>query len=724
MSIEEFVENLKEFNIDDFMNSDDPYFTLLDAAMYQTGLFRQYSAVMLDFIRKEYGQNISIRRVKEKIDDFEVILYNTDLSNSIVLAVRTTKEDEEHANKVSVLPLMCGSGKSTALTLIVINTIIRIESAQFRARDIVEDRITEEFLVNVKEDGGTTESITDVYPNEFDGILIVTDSKERLRKIWNPDTGNPYLDDNSVFIERHQDNWVSVMTEENSVEEEKKQRYAPVLCITTQRYFGWKKDEILDHLKWEDDLGTHKRSLIIFDEQPYLNEVRDISVKTINDIDTVLRTSLDDEVSTTKKKWCFDQWNKYRSWFFDLLDHYEYDFKEFDTLYYEPERHTISEDDEQFFGFIETHRSKIRAKSNEAYNNLYAIQQFMKSWSIFSHRDIDTGEYSNKFTVFIDNRDKVTNLGAKVIVLDGTGNISPIYSGQDYIHIQDGVNFLRSLSYLSIKLGDFATSKEDFRKREIDVAKTVLSYLKLQGYEKKDMVFFTYMGRESKFQARINGKLIPNVAHFGDIRGKNDFTSQNSFAQVGLNRMQPVHYLVHVLGRNEDMREMLAKCDPKGMYERIQQIYTDDKYTDFMTLHILADIDQCMFRSAIRNSDNLENVNYYLFYKQYQYPKLRSAIENRYHEKLGANIEYISEEDIIDASGAGNLEWRIRQWVAGWDGAPIKQSALLKLLNTNRSTFNTLLRRKKYLSLQMDSFKETAKAMGYKGTWYAKRIHE
>lgn len=725
MKIDEFTEKLQSYSIDDFVNAaEKPYEMLIEAAEWKIGLFKQYSAIMLKHVEDQTKDNKIISYVKGKIGIGEMMIYNRDFTNIISEYINTVAIDKDTSDKVSVLPLLCGSGKSTALTLHVINTIIRIEGAQLRAKDIREGLITEEFLDLVKtEEGEDTDTtyFTEVAESEFDGLLIVTDNKERLYKIWNPDPNNKYIDDGlRSFIDDYQEDWVSIMTEDNSDEEERKQRYSPVLCITTQRYFGWRKEEILKHLEWEDDNGVHRRPLVIFDEQPYLNEVRDITVNTINDIDTALRTCLDDKVSKEKKHWCRDQWRMFRDWIFALMEYYEYELEGLDTLYFEPKGNSITEDDEQFFGFIEAHRSKLRTRNKDYYKDILTVKQFMNSWSVFNHRDIITGEYSNKFSVFIDNRDKVTNLGAKVIILDGTGDISPIYAGQDYIDIRDGSNFLRSLSYLTIRLGNFDTSKEQFRK--CDVSKPILAYLKKQGYEKKDMVFFTYKGKDSKFQARVNGKLIRNVAHFGNIRGDNDFTTENAFAQVGINRMQPVHYLVHVLARHDDMRENLEKRDPESMYEQIQAIYNDDRYIDFLTDHVLADIDQCMFRSAIRDADNLQLVIYYIFYKPSQYPRLKTEIENRYHEKLGANIEpVIQETDIWDAVGAEKHAWRIRKWLAEeWEGKPIRQKEIREELNIGRDSFNSALRRDKELSLMFKEYNQNAKMMGYKGAWYAK----
>ncbi len=237
------------------------------------------------------------------------------------------------------------------------------------------------------------------------------------------------------------------------------------------------------------------------------------------------------------------------------------------------------------------------------------------------------------------------------------------------------------------------------------------------------MVFFTYKGKESKFQARINGKIVKNVAHFGDIKGKNDFTNNANFAQVGLNAMQPVHYFVHVLGRNENMLRELSELEPESMYERIQEIYRkDQKYADFLTDHILTDIDQCMFRSAVRNADNMQKVTYYLFYKLKAYSKLRKAIENRYKKQIGgASVETIKEIDIIDAYGAGTKAWQLCQWRNKWDGKPIKQKALLAMLKMSRDSFNSAKRRDPELKKWFNARNQDARDMGYRGAWYAKK---
>ena len=140
-----------------------------------------------------------------------------------------------------------------------------------------------------------------------------------------------------------------------------------------------------------------------------------------------------------------------------------------------------------------------------------------------------------------------------------------------------------------------------------------------------------------------------------------------------------------------------------------------------MTAHVLADIDQCMFRSAIRNADNTQNVIYYIFYKRSQYPELQKAINNRYYKKLHSQpIEYIREADILDAMGAGKVAWRLRQWLEKWEGELIRQNELCSKLKISRSTFNTALRRDPELAAMFKTFKQNAHEVGKRGARYLK----
>lgn len=250
----------------------------------------------------------------------------------------------------------------------------------------------------------------------FDGMVIVTDSKERLKGIWDAKKKKDYLtNDENEYIRTHEDS-VTIMTEENAQIADKEQERKPILLITTQRYFRWEKDEIKEYLHW-GPVGQYKRSMIIFDEMPMLNEVRDVSIKTLNDIDSALWLGLDDEVDLRDKLWCINQWEHFRNWFEKMLFEFEQD-RDISKFYFEPDRHNITEDDERFLRIINGNKGILnRNKYFKEYQDILTVKKLMDTWGIFSHRNADTDAYENKITVYFDNRDKVTGLDAKIIVL-------------------------------------------------------------------------------------------------------------------------------------------------------------------------------------------------------------------------------------------------------------------------------------------------------------------
>ena len=618
-----------------------------------------------------------------------------DIRNEILKVSR----DQSCRDKVSVLPLLCGTGKSTAITRLILRTVKRNEHVKNTTKEDLD--------------------ITPELKSFYNGLLVVTDSKERLKSLWNGQNAN-ISDNDNEYIHSHS-NWVTIMTEENAQDAEEAQKKTPVLLITTQRYFSWTKEEIKKHLKWGK---SYKRPLIIFDEMPYLNEVRDISIKTLNDIDSALWLGLDNYVKLKDKLWCIKQWEKFRDRFSGLLYNFERE-SEFwrenpiDRFYFESPFRTMTDDDDRFFKLINEHKNKIRKNYSQEYHDIWAVKTLMNTWGIFSHRDADTGAYENKITVFIDNREKLTGLGAKVIILDGTGKVSPIYGGQSYVKVHDEKNYLRSLSYLTIKLCDLGTSRYDFFKDRNSIAPHVKRYLIEDGNKLDEMYYFTYKNKRSKFGDS------KHTAHFGDIKGKNEFRETKVITQVGLNSLQPPQYLAHVLARNEDLRLALVGKSREETQALLEQITQKAVYKEFAAKHVLADIDQCIFRSAIRNSGNTEAITYYLFYRQSSNRLLTKEIEERYKNELKANVLPIKNEDIETAWArqSDNPRERISIWVSEkWDGLPIKKKKVLEKLELKNNTFDSTIRR--HFKDEFAQYKANAKAMGYPTGYYAKDVQD
>ena len=626
------------------------------------------------------------------------------LDKGILDKIISISRDEKYKDKASVLPLMCGSGKSTAITCLIIRTIKRIEKY---------------------EQNKDSEADKDTPSPRYDGILIVTDSKERLKSLWAvKDNLDSHEND---FITSHEKGWVTVMTDENSLEAKNNQHKTPILLVTTQRYFSWTREEIQEYLQW--DKG--RRSLIIFDEIPYLNGIYDVSIKTLNDIDTALWLGLDNFVKIEDKQWCIHEWENFREQFSKMLFNFEYEQiqsalgqeNRFSMFFFEPKTRSITSDDERFDDIITKYKGDICKHYFQEYQAIEVVKKLMNTWGIYTFRNADTGDYENKIVVYIDNRDKLTNLGAKVIILDGTADISPIYDGQDYVHIHTEYRneFLRSLSYLTIKLGDYDTSKSAFSDNKNKIAPHIKQYLQDDGNMLKEMCFFTYKRYKGKFGDS------EHTAHFGDIKGKNEFNKVNTIAQVGYSSLQPSQYLAHVIARNDKLRDQLVGKTHRESGCLLEQIMRGDIYHEFRTKHILADIDQCMFRSAIRSPQNTEKITYYLFFKRSTNIQLVKEIYKRYRIFLKAKIIEVSNGKIDQAWKGPQNQARAKIWI--WleelkqkDEVEFKKEDILKDLHMNRSTFDSAVNRDKPAGLyeEFEAMKKAAQQRGLKRGYYAK----
>ena len=239
MAVQDYAKELEGNSFGDYLSSSSPvYERLLEVSHYQPGLFSQFAAALrADAIKKGHkAAYIDSILNWTKIGNISFTGRDTDVLDYIHAVASDTKT----ADKVSVLPLLCGSGKSTALTMLIKETIQRIEKA-----------------LKTEEADSKSSNEKEGSEQDFDGLLIVTDSKERVRKYWSPETENENISQKTrEFIEEHKDKWVTTITEENKADEGI-QQYTPVLCITTQRFFGWSREDIIRHLEWRTGEQKH-----------------------------------------------------------------------------------------------------------------------------------------------------------------------------------------------------------------------------------------------------------------------------------------------------------------------------------------------------------------------------------------------------------------------------------------------------------------------------------
>ena len=164
----------------------EPFWQLVIHSQFAVGQYDQFAHVLR---RAAAERHADPDMVEESLRIFRHMFFDqADNLDSICEAIRHAAENKEHADKVSVLCLPCGAGKSTALTKLIYDVIQRADGQ---------------------------------------GLVIVTDSVERMRRYWERNSRNPHFDELLLrFISTHQQA-VAVVTSDNIRLAMAQQHYAP-----------------------------------------------------------------------------------------------------------------------------------------------------------------------------------------------------------------------------------------------------------------------------------------------------------------------------------------------------------------------------------------------------------------------------------------------------------------------------------------------------------------
>ena len=276
---------------------------------------------------------------------------------------------------------------------------------------------------------------------------------------------------------------------------------------------------------------------------------------------------------------------------------------------------------------INKYRLKLQKYDIESYKNILAIIQIVYEGATFTSCKIKSKtpeqKYENYFTVLVDNKDKMITSGAKVYILDGTADISPDYN-VSYVNMVDCSDFLPPLNKLTINCVDITTSRNRFdksdRNKYIDC---IVDYIR--SLPTKCDAIFTYQKIEPILKNHFD-----MVNHFGNIKGKNEYRDKTDVVQIGLNRYSDLAYKLQA-GYNA-----LEKYDGK----KITIAAGKSKIDSVMYNTILADIEQNLYRTKIRNADNTDIVTYTILFNTKQYKHLIELLKARYGS-YGATINVI-----------------------------------------------------------------------------------
>ena len=558
----------------------------------------------------------------------EEIEKETAVESSTIEFIHNIIDNSNNRERVKVLPLPCGTGKTT-----YIQYLIRLIASKCR---YVEGNIKSDFRFS---DGGN-------------GVLIITDRVKRLDDyLGSSGTVNSLV---GCVTDKKVLSCTTLMTSENFQQAVVEQSHKPILLITTQRYFMMTADEINKLLVWSGG----ERTKIIFDESISTLNFKDINIKSLNDVDTALHDiSLRAEGRDIKaeKEWVCSEWQL-------LTDRIKRDFSNLEDIgtervyvWYQPNLINVSSDDERFFRFIEVHQKEL----GEAYKDIFDIKHLIKNGGLFEgikkKTAVDDTEYSTNVSIIKDQKDKVVGLNASVFILDGTAVLDRRYQ-LDYFDILsselyfenpklDCSQFNREYPTLTINFVNMQSGRTYISGKNQEDRLTYFDNMRKYAESVNPEVIFTYKDCEDEFSQTENPV---QTNYFGNIDGSNDYRDCTRFLQVGVNRFQPKYYLllhfaitefcidkVKKMPR-EEQSDFINKLLNQAKTEDIDCLFRDSCDSDCLYDEIIdlltRDLEQSIFRSKIRNRDCRDNVEYNIilnttFYKglidrlKYRFPK-------------------------------------------------------------------------------------------------------
>lgn len=536
-------------------------------------------------------------------------MQNPDLDRFIEETISANISD---TGKILVFPLMCGLGKSRHI------------------RHMIQERLT-----------------------VGEGMIVVTDSVDGLSRLMacaHDDADyRKFMDDLPDDEERETAEYIHANREsiafltKSTVKQEFTQLFRrngkKIVMMTTQRYFQMFPEGIRDLTQ-----GSVKRDLIIFDEKPYLNSQRTISVRNLNGIDTIIKERVHNRCR--EKAFLREHWTDLQTLMESLFDYYETENPNGNgkpyVVWHEPS-YDFTMLDEKFLKLTEdTYRRYFPFDVRQDIRAVYqALTEGATFTSCLKSRNSKGSKYSNHFSVVFDNSRYLNDVGAKVVVFDGTGNIDPSYD-LDYVQMVDCAQYVRDLHNLTVRIVNVNTSKsslETDRQNGSKLLNLIVADIRARyGYEP---VVFSHIERKDELSAKYGFR---RVGYFGNLKGKNDFRNETNICQIGLNRYPEESYtlasLFNAVFTSRTVRDANGSTRTARMLKLVHPDWMVIQRETVADKTILTDLEQNIFRSAIRNPEFTGTVLYTVY-------AAASAgwvemLKNRY-ESMGATVEVIND---------------------------------------------------------------------------------
>ena len=493
--------------------------------------------------------------------------------------------------------------------------------------------------------------------NKPQGLVVITDSIKRLEELSSSNKDRIEADKywGEIFeewgVDNHykefENNVIVLKSDEPFKEQLINQHYRPIVLLSTQRYFML-SDKVREQLfSFTYNGKPMKRDIVIFDESPSFSEIVTIDSNNLTRIEAALYNGLSNEVKD--KEFVIKEYKAFKDRLLDQMDEKEKLRKDSNVIiYWKDERYSsITPNDELLFKVISDNIEPLTKEYNCILKDMLCLQEIAQHGAIFKSVKKKYGKYERSFVVVIDNRNCFyLNGDTKFFVFDATADIDPRYD-LDYVELIKGekYNIPLKLMITNVKM---TTSKNVLcrGKKSQATINIIIQYLKEQLIEEKEkwsnILIVVYSELLRTFR-----KEFKQVGYFGNLKGFNDFKDLYRMAHIGMNRFPNMAYFFIYCGCHiEEYRNLRLMKEKESLqfFDSIDKNKNEEYeniITQIMLRCMLADFEQNIFRLAIRNYKNTQNVHIWTFYnvEDKVYNVLSEMLEDRY-KPYGAVFEY------------------------------------------------------------------------------------
>ena len=502
------------------------------------------------------------------------VMKTNDLSRPLKDIFNRISMNKEAEGIAIVQPIMCGLGKSTAIS--------------HKIFEVLDS-------------------------DDNDGLLIITDRKSRLDNYIHQTNRYPAM---TAFFDEHRDD-ICVLTGETMEEELPRQHYCKVLLMTTQHFYNLPLEEVQKLTTWGEE--EYPRSLIFFDEDPEVARIIEISRDDLDQVTTAIGEGLPaSDRFAESKQFCKDFWNRVVGVFTKVSEELDVKYKGKAFCYF----HTFETLDpyelERFQSLINDHTGDLnyrRRKNEEGIEiKIKKTIQLLGSTALVCSRD-DTSSQKTSFSILEDRTPHIKALATehtRVLILDATAHISPNYELHPDFFQEYGMPHDHGLPTLNLHTFNMSCGSSTLKKMKAPEMKQFVSAIKELALtyntgDPKKIGLFTYKSIQEKFYTEFEEKY---VEHFENIVGKNDFMELDEIVQVGLNHFTPEKYILYKMALQPDFAEQLLASSPEEQNTLVQ---SEGKRKQSDTWNIIArficaDIEQNVFRGSIRSYDLFDSL--------------------------------------------------------------------------------------------------------------------